>query len=57
MDRGPAVTAEALRRLDAASLEVVGITLREPSLDDVFLALTGRRTEPEAAPVPMVARR
>jgi daunorubicin resistance ABC transporter ATP-binding subunit len=47
VDQGPKVTAEALRRLDAAGLEVTGIVLREPSLDDVFLGLTGKRTEAE----------
>lgn len=49
VDRGPATTAEALRRLDAAGLVVTGIVLREPSLDDVFLTLTGRRTDTEHA--------
>ncbi|HUD68607.1 MAG TPA: ATP-binding cassette domain-containing protein [Acidimicrobiales bacterium] len=47
VDQGPKVTAEALRRLDAAGVEVTGIVLREPSLDDVFLGLTGKRTEAE----------
>jgi ABC-2 type transport system ATP-binding protein len=32
---------EAVRRLDAAGVEIVGLSLRRPSLDDVFLALTG----------------
>ena len=45
VERGPAKTAEALRRLDGAGIEVAGIVLREPSLDDVFLSLTGKRTE------------
>jgi ABC-2 type transport system ATP-binding protein len=45
VDQGPKVTAEALRRLDAATIEVTGIVLREPSLDDVFLGLTGKRTD------------
>jgi daunorubicin resistance ABC transporter ATP-binding subunit len=39
---GPAASAEAVRRLDAVSLPVAGIELQEPSLDDVFLTLTGR---------------
>jgi hypothetical protein len=30
-----------VRRLDDAGIRVVDITLRRPSLDDVFLALTG----------------
>ena len=36
---------EVLRALDAAEMEVGGLTVREPSLDDVFLSLTGRRAE------------
>jgi ABC-2 type transport system ATP-binding protein len=42
---GPKAAAEALRLLDQHDLEVAGIQLREPSLDDVFLTLTGHRTE------------
>jgi hypothetical protein len=34
-----------LRRLDAANLTPTKLKVREPSLDDVFLALTGRHTE------------
>ncbi|MHB8826370.1 MAG: ATP-binding cassette domain-containing protein [Acidimicrobiales bacterium] len=49
---GPAVAAEALRRLDGASLKVAGLALREPSLDDVFLSLTGHRAENAAAVEP-----
>jgi ABC-2 type transport system ATP-binding protein len=56
VDRGPSATAEALRRLDAAAIEVVGVTLREPSLDDVFLGLTGRRTESETQEAPTQKR-
>lgn len=52
---GPAVAAEALRRLDGAGIEVAGLALREPSLDDVFLSLTGHRAED--APVTEAARR
>ncbi|MFI8091857.1 ATP-binding cassette domain-containing protein [Streptomyces sp. NPDC086080] len=37
-----------LRRLDEAGIEVVELALRRPSLDEVFLSLTGsgRRTDP-----------
>ena len=52
VDKGPSATVEALRRLDAASIEVAGVVLREPSLDDVFLSLTGRRTEAVGEPEP-----
>lgn len=45
VDEGPTTAAEALRRLDASEYELLGLSLREPSLDDVFLALTGRRTD------------
>ncbi len=36
---------DALRRLDAAGLELVDIALRRPTLDEVFLTLTGRPAE------------
>src|SRR5207247_1492 len=42
---GPALTMEALRRLDAASVPLADLALRRPTLDDVFLALTGRGAE------------
>ncbi|HEV7760623.1 MAG TPA: ATP-binding cassette domain-containing protein [Acidimicrobiales bacterium] len=45
---GAATVVEVLRTLDAAGVTPTGITVREPSLDDVFLALTGRRAEAEA---------
>jgi ABC-2 type transport system ATP-binding protein len=46
-DSGPAVL-DAVRRLDGAGLVPRGLTVREPSLDDVFLTLTGRPAEDEA---------
>jgi ABC-2 type transport system ATP-binding protein len=36
---------EAVRRLDEAGVEVDDISLRRPTLDDVFLALTGHAAE------------
>ena len=33
---------EVLRRLDAEALAPATLTVREPTLDDVFLALTGK---------------
>jgi len=36
---------DAVRRLDAAGIEPTAISVREPSLDDVFLNLTGRPAE------------
>jgi ABC-2 type transport system ATP-binding protein len=50
---GAAVLTEALRRLDAASVNLHDVALRRPTLDDVFLILTGHRTEddvPESTP-------
>ena len=52
VDQGPQAAMEALRSLDTQGVTPVSFTLREPSLDDVFLALTGRKTEddgPDAA--------
>jgi ABC-2 type transport system ATP-binding protein len=40
--------AESVRRLDGAGIEVADVALRRPTLDDVFLTLTGRAAE-EAA--------
>jgi ABC-2 type transport system ATP-binding protein len=40
--------AEAVRRLDEAGAGIDDIAVREPTLDDVFLALTGHAAEPEA---------
>ena len=47
IDAGPSQVMVALRALDDAGLAPVSMTLREPSLDDVFLNLTGRRTVTE----------
>jgi ABC-2 type transport system ATP-binding protein len=41
----------AVRALDSAGVQVQGLTIRRPSLDDVFLAVTGHATE-EAEPEP-----
>ena len=56
---GAPVLTEALRRLDAAGVALHDVGLRRPTLDDVFLTLTGHRTvddlptdtEPELAEV------
>jgi len=45
IDSGPSQVMHALRELETAGLEATGMALREPSLDDVFLSLTGRRAE------------
>ena len=41
------VIAEAVRRLDRADVVIDDIALRRPTLDDVFIALTGRPAEEE----------
>jgi ABC-2 type transport system ATP-binding protein len=45
--RGSAVLIEVVRQLDAAGITAYGLGVRRPSLDDVFLALTGHRAEAE----------
>ena len=45
VSRGPSAAADALRRLDASGITLAGLELREPSLDDVFLNLTGHKAE------------
>ena len=47
--RGSDALVDAVRRLDAAGVTIAGLSLRRPSLDDVFLALTGRPAEEEPA--------
>ena len=41
---------EVVRALDAAGLRPTGLTVREPSLDDVFLQLTGHTTAADIDP-------
>jgi ABC-2 type transport system ATP-binding protein len=43
------VLVEVVRRLDAAGVHTTGLALRRPSLDDVFLSLTGHVAEDLAA--------
>lgn len=42
---GTSVLVEGIRRLDAAHLSILDVTLRRPSLDDVFMKLTGHQAE------------
>jgi ABC-2 type transport system ATP-binding protein len=44
---GAGVLVEALRRLDAEGVAVLDVALRRPTLDDVFLTLTGHAAEVE----------
>jgi ABC-2 type transport system ATP-binding protein len=57
VDSGPSVTADALRRIDGAGIALAGLALREPSLDDVFLNLTGHKAEELNEDVPAVKGR
>jgi len=43
--RGSDALIEAVRGLDSAGVQTQGLSLRRPSLDDVFLALTGHAAE------------
>jgi ABC-2 type transport system ATP-binding protein len=43
--RGSDALVDAVRGLDAAGVRTQGLALRRPSLDDVFLALTGHAAE------------
>jgi daunorubicin resistance ABC transporter ATP-binding subunit len=42
----PGASAEAVRRLDARQFEIASVELHQPTLDDVFLTLTGHSAEP-----------
>jgi ABC-2 type transport system ATP-binding protein len=45
VEHGARAGSQAMRALDLAGIAVLGLVLREPSLDDVFLQLTGHRAE------------
>lgn len=47
--KGPRTLIEVVRELDAAGIEPGDIALRKPTLDDVFLTLTGRTAEDETS--------
>jgi ABC-2 type transport system ATP-binding protein len=49
---GDAELAEVVRALDAESIEIQELQLHAPTLDDVFLAKTGRSLEGEAEAAP-----
>jgi ABC-2 type transport system ATP-binding protein len=55
---GPATLTEVVRRLDGAGIVASGLQLRQPSLDDVFLSLTGHgASEREEEPSGRVRRK
>jgi ABC-2 type transport system ATP-binding protein len=49
---GAGLATAVVRALDAAGVTVDDVEVHQPSLDDVFFALTGRPTEPAAAASP-----
>jgi daunorubicin resistance ABC transporter ATP-binding subunit len=49
---GPRAMLEAVRALDAEHLEPLTMALREPTLDDVFLTITGHGADPEQEQIP-----
>jgi ABC-2 type transport system ATP-binding protein len=54
-DKGPAVQ-EVIRLLDADAIACESLAIREPTLDDVFLQLTGHRAGPGPdEPAPQLA--
>jgi ABC-2 type transport system ATP-binding protein len=49
---GSTVLVDAIRALDARGVDVSDLVLRRPTLDDVFLSLTGHLAEEETAVAP-----
>ncbi len=49
VDNGTQGLAAAVRGLDGAGIVVDDLALRRPTLDEIFLALTGHDTEKEAS--------
>lgn len=52
IEGGTDVVMDVMRALDAKNVTLVDIQLRRPTLDDVFIALTGARTESETTQQP-----
>jgi ABC-2 type transport system ATP-binding protein len=44
---GTSVLADVVRRLDANKIEIIELGITQPTLDDVFLSITGHTTEEE----------
>jgi ABC-2 type transport system ATP-binding protein len=49
VDHGARALPAVVRTLDAEGIEVESLAVREPSLDDVFLTLTGHATSEDDA--------
>jgi ABC-2 type transport system ATP-binding protein len=45
VEGGASILVDVVRKLDSAGLKLVDVMLRRPSLDDVFMKLTGHGTE------------
>ena len=54
---GTKALVEAVRRFDAEGIELLDVGLQRPTLDDVFLQLTGHLAEEEPAEAPKKGRR
>jgi len=50
VEDGSKVLTDVVRALDNAKVEPVSLSLHRPSLDDVFLSLTGKKTETTTVP-------
>jgi ABC-2 type transport system ATP-binding protein len=57
VDTGPKALIEALRRLDLDGVGVLDVGLHRPTLDDVFLSLTGHAAEDDTPAEPKRGRR
>jgi ABC-type multidrug transport system ATPase subunit len=55
VDDGARTVVEVLRALDGAGIAPAGLAVREPSLDDVFLSLTGHRAHGQSPDEPKPA--
>jgi ABC-2 type transport system ATP-binding protein len=56
VDTGPKALIEALRRLDTEGVGVLDVGLHRPTLDDVFLSLTGHAAEVTTDEAPKASR-
>ena len=54
---GSTVLVDAIRALDSRGVTVSDLQLRRPTLDDVFMALTGHAAEDETTTTPPKGRR
>jgi ABC-2 type transport system ATP-binding protein len=54
---GSTAIVNIVRKLDENKIAIADIALRRPTLDDVFLSLTGHATEADEAAAPAKGRR